>query len=232
MKENYTRLKATLLAGAIALTSAGLTGCGEKKDNNISGPIVMDRQTVKEFGVGEHIISKPINADIRKEIYQYDYIPGYEPVGISVSSYGTYASSFGGATILYRNIEEVSCSSNNFDYNGVTLYLDFGTPISGNVPVNNVNDEAGSIREFAPGEHIISVPLTQDIRSDSFQYTPVAGYEIVGVATSAYGTYSSSYGGGALLYKNVEPVKCTASDRGYTSFGTPISYNDSIGYNY
>lgn len=228
MKENYTRLKAMLLAGTIALTSAGLTGCGNKNDNTISGPIVMDRQTVKEFGIGEHIISKPINADIRKEIYQYDYIPGYEPVGISVSSYGT--SSFGGATILYRNTEEVSCSSNNFDYNGETLYLDFGTPISDNVSVNNVNEEAGSIKEFAPGEHIISVPLTQDIRSDSFQYTPVAGYEIVGVATSAYGT--NSYAGGTLLYKNVEPVRCTASDRGYTSFGTPISYNDSLGYNY
>lgn len=219
MKDYYTRLKAALLAGTIALSGVGLSGCGSNQNNAVAGgPIIMERQTVKTFLPGEHIISKPINADIRNAVYQYDYIPGYEPIGISVSGFGSLGDTFGGTTIIYQNTDIVTCSSNATDVDGQNLYLDFGTPIDGSYVTQEVDGE----KEFAPGEHIISVPLDTDVRSDSYQYTPIDGYEIVGIATSAYGSFSNLYGGGALLYKNVIPVKCSADERGYTSFGTPI----------
>lgn len=228
MKDNYIRLKAALLAGTMALSSACLSSCSSKNNDNINGgTIVMEHQTIKEFDTGEHIISKPISADIRNSIYQYDFIPGYEPIGISVDGYGSLGNNFGGATIIYQNTEPVTCTSNAVDVDGQNLYLNFGSPIYGVYVTPNVDGD----KDFAPGEHIISVPLTADVRSDSYQYTPVEGYEIIGISTSAYGSLSNTYGGGVLLYKNIVPVRCSLADKGYTSFGTPITSEKSFTLN-
>ncbi len=88
---------------------------------------------------------------------------------------------------------------------------------------NNETDEI--IEElamiFGVGEHIISVPIIEDNKNRNFQYDYRDGYEIVGVSSSSYGKYDL-YGGEALLYKNITPVKCVRNENGYTSFGAPI----------
>ena len=221
MKDKYIRLKAMLLAGAIALTSASLAGCNNKNNSTGSNQEIVSEVTTTYFGIGEHIISVPIspNNDIRFSNVQYDYYPGYEPVGISITAHGREDNDFGGGAIIYSNVQEVECSSNLVDKNGNYLYLDFGTP------TYTDEEEYGSnnnIKEFDVGQHIISVPISQDNRFDQFQYEYHDGYEIVGIATSAHGMYDNDFGGGVLLYKNITPVKCTRVDNGYTSFGTPL----------
>lgn len=215
MKDKYTKLKALLLAGTIALSSSTLTGCSSDKSE--------ENELIEEskvcFDVGRHIISEPIKEDVRFDNFQYDFHPGYEPIGISLSSYGSYFDTYDGGAIIYSNNEEVTCSSVSKDKNGEFQYLDFGTPLYSS---KKVDDNLEDIKEFGVGEHIISVPIEEDNRYDNFQYDYHEGYEVVGVSSTSYGKYNGYYGGGVLLYKNITPVKCIRNDNGYTSFGIPI----------
>lgn len=219
MKDNYIRLKAMILAISIALTSTTLTGCSNKNSRIDSNPGIVIQESTKHFGIGEHIISVPIEDDIRFDNFQYDYHAGYEPIGISITAHGKYDNDFGGGAIIYSNIDEVECSSSIRDKDGNYLYLDFGTPI---YYVEKENDSNSEIKEFDVGEHIISIPIEKDNRFDNFQYEYRDGYEVVGIATSAHGMFDNDFGGGVLLYKNITPVKCTINDNGYTSFGVPL----------
>lgn len=221
MKNKYIRLKAILLAGTIALTSPSLTACSNKDSETNSNQEIIAQDSTMHFGVGEHIISVPISPknDIRFNNVQYDYYPGYEPIGISITAHGMFDNDFGGGAIIYANIEEVDCSSRLVDKNGNYLYLDFGTPTYYTEDEYNVK---GNIKEFNVGEHIISVPISEDNRFDYFQYEYRDGYEVVGIATSAHGKFDNDFGGGVLLYKNITPIKCVREDNGYTSFGIPI----------
>lgn len=228
MKDNYIRLKALLLAGALTLTSATLTGCGSTSTNEEVSEVVTIEDETKTFKPGEHILSIPLEKDIRKVNVQFDYYPGYEPVGISVASYGKLLPSNGGGVIMYSNIEEVECTSYVRDKDGNPLYLDFGTPMYDVSTKDGLDD---SEKEFGIGEHIISVPLKDYRRTENFQYEYHEGYEVVGIAASAYGELLPSYGGGALLYKNVQPVKCIKADNGYTTFGTPIELEKGLRLN-
>ena len=220
MKDKYIRLKAMLLSGSIALTSTSLAGCSNKDNSTGSNQEIVSEVTTTHFGIGEHIISVPISPknDIRFSNVQYDYYPGYEPIGISLTATGKYTNSFGGGAIIYSNVEEVECTSNLVDKNGNYLYLEFGTPMY----IESEYGSNGNIKEFNVGEHIISIPIDEDNRSNNFQYEYHEGYEVVGIATTATGQYTNIYGGGVLLYKNITPVKCTRGDNGYTSFGIPL----------
>lgn len=213
MKDKYTKLKALLLAGTIALSSSTLTGCSS--DNSEKNELI--EESTIHFDAGKHIISEPIG-DVRFENFQYDYHPGYEPVGISLTSYGI-SGSYGGGAIIYSNTEEVECSSVSKDENGEYLYSDFGTPLYSNE--GNKEDINEDFKNFGIGEHIISVPIKEDNRHNKFQYDYHEGYEIVGMASCADGKYQH-YNGGVLLYTNVTPVICIRNDNGYTSFGVPV----------
>lgn len=219
MKDKYIRLKAILLAGTIALTSSSLTGCSNKDSENTLNQAIVVQDTTVHFGVGEHIISVPINEDNRFNNVQYEYHPGYEPIGISITAYSKYNNFFGGGAIIYANTEEVECSSSLVDKDGNHLYVDFGTPMYYNEDEYAANK---GIKEFGIGEHIISVPINEDNRFEQFQYDYHDGYEVVGIATSAYGEYPNFFGGGVLLYKNITPVKCSSVGNGYTTFGVPV----------
>ncbi len=218
MKNKYIRLKAMLLAGTIAITGASLSSCDNNNEKTPNQAIV-SQDTIARFNIGEHIISVPIEKDIRYSNVQYEYHPGYEPVGISVTAYGQSGNCFGGGAIIYVNTEEVDCPSNLVDKDGNYLYLDFGTPIFYKDDESDINN---SIKEFGIGEHIISVPINEDNRFEQFQYEYHEGYEVVGIATSAHGKVVNCFGGGVLLYKNIIPVKCIRGNDGYTTFGIPF----------
>lgn len=217
MKYKYKRLKAMLLAGTITVASSSLTGCG----NQSSGAVAITQNTTVHFDVGQHIISVPISTenDIRENNVQYEYHPGYEPIGISITAWGNFKNYFGGGSIIYANTEEVEYISNSIDKDGNYICTNFGTPMYYNEEENHSNS---NIKEFGVGEHIISVPINEDNRLEQFQYDYHEGYEVVGIATSSWGDVKNYFGGGILLYKNTTPVQCTLTDNGYTIFGKPM----------
>ncbi len=218
MKNKYIRLKALLLAGALTLTGSTLTGCSEQLDAD-ENPTNVVQETTTHFNPGEHIISVPIKKDIRYSNFQFDYYLGYEPIGISLTAFGKLSNGYGGGAIIYSNVDEVECSSLIKDKEGNPIYLDFGTPMCEGKDNSNSEDK---IKLFGIGEHIISVPIKIDNRANNQQYEYHEGYEVVGIATTAFGHLSNGFGGGVLLYKNITPVECTSGDDGYTTFGVPV----------
>lgn len=225
MKDNRKKLKAILLAGSITLAGSSLTGCGNKNSGADSNQVITVQYTTVHFGIGEHIISVPISPenDIRLNNVQYEYHPGYEPVGISITSNVAYKpDKFSGGAIIYANTEEVECSSNLVDKDGKYVYADFGMPIYYN---EEEYDSSNNIKEFGIGEHIISVPINEDNRLEQFQYDYHEGYEVVGISVTSNGMYfpKDKFGGGVLLYKNITPVNCVrGEDNSYTTFGVPV----------
>ena len=218
MKNKYIRLKAMLIAGMMCLTSSTLTGCGSKdnKSEDLNAP-----ESTVCFDVGEHIISVPIEENFKFDNFQHEYYEGYEPVGISLATHASFLGSTNvKGTIIYSNVEEVNCSSSLIDEDGNYLYLDFGTPLYYSYDENDFKSK-GNIKEFDIGEHIISVPITEDNRNNNMQYDYHEGYEVVGMATTMSSDFPTVFDG-VLLYKNIIPVKCLLKDNGYTEFGIPI----------
>lgn len=207
------KIKVALLTGTVTVGIIGgaftLAYLHEKK---IHLHLTDAPSTSQSYDIGKHVISVPLSDeyDLARENYQFQSISGYEPIGL------TLKGKTGGA-ILYSNKKEVNCISSAVNEDGNYYYGDFGTPI------DNSEDEytKKEPNEFNIGEHIISVPMNNCSTDENIQYDLPEGYEIVGIATSSYGKYSN-YSGGALLYKNVVPVKCHLEEKGYTSFGTPI----------
>ena len=216
MEFKYKNLKAMLLAWTLTVASTSLTGCGNQNSDTLS----LTQNTIINFDAGEHIISVPISEknDIRENNVQYEYHPGYEPIGISITAWGHFDNYFGGGAITYANTEKVECSSSLVDSDGNYICTDFGTPVYYNEEKYTSNN---NMKVFGIGEHIISVPINEDNRLAQFQYDYHEGYEIVGIATSAWGHFDNYFGGGVLLYKNTTPVQCTLGDHGYTTFGIP-----------
>ena len=83
------------------------------------------------------------------------------------------------------------------DKYGNYICVNFGKPIIYNKDENESNN---GVKEFGIGEHIISVPINEDNRFEQFQYDYHEGYEVVGIATSAYGMYDNDFGGGGFYY--------------------------------
>jgi len=227
MKKNI-RLKALALAVLIAGTSAGMSGCSNDDNSDDLNQAIVSEISTMQFNAGEHIISVPIEGDIRNGCFQHQFRKGYRPIGISLSAYGKLSNNYYGGAIIYSNTETVECVSTFIDESGNYVYADFGIPFFDDF--SDVNDSNEPVKEFGIGEHIISVPMN-DNRSENLQIEYREGYEIVGMASTAYGQHSDNYGGGVLLYVNTVPVKCTLDENGYTSFGIPleISKTKSLG---
>lgn len=206
-------IKAALVSGTIIVGFiSGIVGLCYMDYKNRHNQLTDAPSISQNYDVGEHVISAPISEkiDLSKKNYQFENISGYEPIGLTIKGRT-------GGAILYSNKKEVCCTSDKVNKDGKYYYLDFGTPID--------NNEHGYTKkepnEFNVGEHILSVPMNYSSMDENLQYDLPEGYEIVGIATSSYGKYSSNTGG-ALLYKNVVPVKCHLEENGYTSFGQPI----------
>jgi hypothetical protein len=88
-----------------------------KKDNSATSEI-------KDFDIGEHILSIPFDIDSTDSNIQYPYYEGYEPIDIASSAYGQYSDAFGGTCILYINVVPVRCR-----IDGNNTYTNLGTPI-------------------------------------------------------------------------------------------------------
>lgn len=78
----------------------------------------------KEFNVGEHIISIPLEESYIDN-FQITSHDGYEPIGIATSSYGKYSNISGGGCILYTNTQKVKCLKDDDSDN----YTSFGIPV-------------------------------------------------------------------------------------------------------
>lgn len=221
MKENFIALHSIMIAYSIFTGLIGLLFfVNDSYYNEEAQKSTNVEQTKKKFGVGEHIIILPIpeNMDITKKKYQFENYPGYEVVGISMTSYGKNYGKYGGGVIVYSNVEEVECTSSYTSDDENNIFSEFGTPLS------SINDDLykKESNEFNEGEHILTIPIKNDIRDKQTQIENHEGYEIVGIATGGYGKLANNFYGGALLYKNTVPVKCHHEEDGYTSFGTPI----------
>ena len=215
-KNDYTKVRLCSLALASTIVLGGISGCGSLKKNDDS--IGTEQQLItqkKVFNVGEHIISVPVK-DLGYTIEQYEYHKGYRVVGIATS---TAQYSTRGTYILYVNEYPVECHSSNVDGNGNYIYTDFGTP-QGYYEEETIETE--TTKEFNPGEHIISIPIEDQVYS-SVEYEYHEGYEPVGIATS-YRKFS--YDKGCILYVNTEKVTCTKTitedgNEQYLTFGIP-----------
>ncbi len=82
-----------------------------------------DKDDIREFKVGEHILSVPINVNVIDYNYQYEYHEGYEVFGISVATYGELSGFYDSGVILYKNTVPVKVQKSE---NG---YVSFGIPI-------------------------------------------------------------------------------------------------------
>lgn len=209
--ENLKRIICVPFVGLIMATS--FSGCSEKQQ---IVTIEDGEYDDKIFDEGEHIISIEIN-DPTKENIQYEYHEGYRPIGISTEAYGHYGYDFGKAHILYVNEYPVKCKA-TYQKDSELFYTDFGEPLQ----YEREKTETGSKwEEFNAGEHIISIPLNKQ-ELENYQIDYYDGYEPIGIASSSYGHYEYSYGGGCILYTNTEKVKCIKDENGnYTSFGIP-----------
>lgn len=218
IRMNEKKVDFLVTTGFIILGSiiGGLTGTiirrelREKHHEEIS----YTKEDDKLFEVGDHIIAIPIE-DPRYEVKEYETHIGYEPVGISSSTYGRDYGYYGDGYILYENNCEIIAHPTGKDDEGNLIYDDFGYPIEYNEKDTN---ETAYIIEYLPGEHVVSVPLPTYV--EDLQFESYDGYEPVGIATTSYGKDSYHPGGGCILYTNTEKVeKEKDSD---TVFGTPI----------
>ena len=225
--ENLRNIICVPLVGVVMATS--ISGCSEKP--HITS-IEEGEYDDKLFNEGEHIISIPID-DPTEERIQYEYHPGYKPVGISISAYGQGAYHYGQGYIMYSNELPVKCQPTHVNSdNEELLYTDFGTPIDYE---RETIASGNSWKEFSKGEHVISVPVG-DMNNSNYQVESYDGYEVVGIATSEYGKGASHFGGSCILYVNKEKVRCArdlsdddkSTEDKYTTFGTPIETNKTL----
>ena len=170
----------------------------------------------KIFEPGEHIISVLIDSPL-EEAQQYEYHEGYKPIGIASSTYGKGSSHDAGSCLLYVNESEIEAQSTGIK-DGNPYFGEFGTPT---YYVQEDLIESDTTIEFAPGQHILSIPVSDPTDFDS-QYSFYEGYEPIGIATAAYGKADDNSSGACMLYVNTETVQLEKKEDGtYTNFGIP-----------
>lgn len=183
-----------------------------KSNSNIS--IEYEKTGVIElFEPGEHAVIEKVKSQLDK-VTQYPSHPGYKPIGIATSAYGSLSQKDGDTCIMYINTEVVQANANvkiGEDY----YFGGFGVPVNYE---KNISEET-EIVEFAPGEHILSVPIDSAIKYD-INYEYHEGYEPVGIAESSYGDSYNTSAEAVVLYVNVDEVECKRTeDNDYTEFG-------------
>lgn len=217
----YKKLKILSYALSSVLSVTCLSGCSIETSYNSArfqeeSGVVMTEQ----FEPGKHVISVPMPDTIDEGIIQLENYPGYEIIGMSCGSYGKSVGHYAGGAVLYVNTVPVICETSLYDENGNLAYLDFGTPLDYN---DTITEDDCDIHDFDIGEHVISVPIEEDITTYNNQYECPEGYEVIGISVSTYGQSVGHYDTGIILYKNVTPVRVSKSENGYVSFGTPIA---------
>ncbi len=73
------------------------------------------------------------------------------------------------------------------------------------------NKEFANKKILQPGEHIISVPVSENQTKANMQYQNFKGYEAVGIATFSYDKYLNVFGGSCILYVNTAAVRCNST---------------------
>ena len=175
-----------------------------------------ENQETKVFAPGEHIMSVLIDSPL-EEAQQYEYHPGYKPIGIASATYGKYEAHDSGSCILYVNDYPVEVKSNGIK-DDEAYFSSFGTPIDYTYTEKN---ESTYTIDFAPGEHILSIPIDDPTNYDS-QFMFYEGYEPVGIATASYGKYDDNSSGSCMLYVNTQTVTLDKNENNeYIEFGTP-----------
>ena len=215
------KLKIATLAMTGLLIPYSLCGCGtsssektESTQQEITTDAVEEKIVKKTFDVGEHYIAVKID-DPTKQRKQYNYIPGYKPVGISTSAYGQNFYGIAGSQMLYINEYPVEVTASR-DRNGCYEFKSFGTPLEYE---KKQHEKINGKKEFYPGEHIISVPVSKQMMEDS-DFEVHSGYEPIGIAKAMAGKNLAGYAGGCILYINTETVICTRDENNeYTQFG-------------
>ncbi len=209
------------LAFVVLLTG----GCSPKEST--SNAVAIEKsceQTKKKFAPGEHIISIPIDKNPMRHIIQYPYYDGYKAIGLA-----NYSSN---GCILYANYEEVECTATSIDKKGKVIYCDFGIPTTQTEAFDeNITEDS---KDFGVGEHIISIPMDEDLTQKRFQYPYYEGYEVIDISTiSTSSLYIGAYFDGAcILYSNTVPVRCKVTNQDkdgnsiYAEFGTPINLDN------
>lgn len=144
---------------------------------------------VEYFDEGEHVIAVSIENPAKK-VKEYPYHIGYYPAGITSTGDSSY--------ILYKNDCQVVVTSTSKNDQGEYVYESFGVPVE--YELGNYED-----REYAPGEHIISVPYKGT--GNIIQMENHEGYEVVGMTkVSTLSTKTN----GCILYVNTENVTKTS----------------------
>ncbi len=216
-----------LLGAVIALASVG--GCSAMPKNQYNPKTVKietNEENKKIFAPQEHIMSKPIShlGNPTKENIQYEYIEGYDFVGIGRDVIGDNDVS---NCAMYVNEVSVECVSTGLDEDYLFVYTSNGMPLEYSSEVIEHPD----IKVFQPKQHIISIPFYMPTNpgEDNYQYPYLEGYVPVyfGAPASSVGLsdyYYQSY----IVYKNVCPVECkiTRKDENgkayYLNPGTPV----------
>lgn len=171
---------------------------------------------VKIFEPGEHLISVIIDSPL-DEAKQYEYHPGYKPLGIASSTYGKGSERDAGSCMLYINDREVIAKADG-KVDDELHFGEFGTPIDFE---DKFYTEGVETFDFQAGTHILSIPISNPT-DYNVQYEIHKGYEPIGIATASYGQGTDHYSGGCILYINTEDVTCKKQEnQEYTEFGTP-----------
>lgn len=186
----------------------------EKEEQKPSFGYEQNDEDVKTFEPGEHIISVIIENPL-EEAKQYEYHPGYKPLGIATAAYGKSTHHDAGSCMLYINDTEVIAKADG-KVDGELHFGEFGTPIE--MEDKNIVEDVYTV-DFPAGTHIISVPINDPTEYNT-QYVIHEGYEPVGIATSAYGKATDHSSGGCILYVNNEDITCKKEDNNiYVEFG-------------
>lgn len=216
MKNEKIRLQmicGVLIVGSV-IGQLAARGIRDYKGNHAMGDAVIHTEVtsveagVKTFNPGEHVISIPYKEMTYKSIFdnsetsELPYHPGYTVIGMSEK------------TILYSNVEPVTCTSINLDRDNEYVYDSFGVPEG----YETIEHTDTTTKEFGVGEHVILRPIT-DPSKNTQQYLTVEGYEIIDISASSSEGF---YEGGYILYRNTSRVECTKTEAGYNRFGEVI----------
>ena len=214
------KIKAALLAAFLMLT---LTACSKKHYTEEDRIRIesSDEYKRKEFDVGKHIISIPLEEreDPRDKVMQYEYHEGYKVIGIAVTD---YRGSYTGSCIMYKNDYPVICKGESLDNYGNIIY-GFGEAVGYE---QQEEYKTKFLKLFYPGEHILSIPIDTEMYTELTQYQEYEGYEAVGIGGTRYCDNKDSYNT-CVLYVNTKPVLCSLTEERdnkeyYLTFGEPV----------
>ena len=91
-------------------------------------PLIESYEDVRDFEVGEHVITAPIRVDTYgRKTMQFEYHEGYEVISMTASTSGRYVHDDDGC-IVYRNVVPVRATATAVDSSGY-IFGDFGVLI-------------------------------------------------------------------------------------------------------